>query len=169
MNYLMIGLRLVHILGGIFWVGGALLTFFFIAPSVGASGEAGQKFIGHLMGKTRLVSIMSAAAGANILAGAILYWIDSDGFTSPWQSSGPGIGFGLGAFFAIVGFVFGLMVGSANRQMAALGQQIQGQPTPEQASRMAAIRARLAAISPINAWSLIIAALFMAASRYFSF
>ncbi len=169
MNYLIIALRLIHILGGIFWVGGAVLLFFFITPAIGASGEAGQKFIGQLMGRTRLVSIMSAAAGANVLAGAFLYWIDSDGFTSAWLRSGPGIGFGLGAVFALIGFAVGLMVGGANRQMAALGAQVKGQPTPEQASQMAAIRSRLATLGPINTWSLIIAALFMATSRYFSF
>ncbi len=169
MNYLMIFLRLVHVLGGVFWVGAGLLLFFFITPAVGASGEAGQKFMGQLVGKSRLTMILSAAAGSTILAGAILYWIDSDGFTSAWLSSGPGIGFGIGAVFGLIAFVSGLMVGRANGELASLGSQIQGKPTEAQASRMSAIRSRLATVGRINAWCLLLAALFMGTARYFSF
>lgn len=169
MNYLMVLLRLVHILGGVFWVGTGLLLFFFVSPSVMATGEAGTKFMGHLVGKSRLMMLTSAAAGSTVLAGAILYWIDSDGFSSTWLSSGPGIGFGLGAVFAIIAFISGIMVGRANTQLAALGREVQGQPTAAQASRLAALRARLGMVGAINAWCLILAAALMGTARYFSF
>ena len=41
MSYLIIFLRLVHILAGVFWVGTAFVMTFYIAPTVGATAEAG--------------------------------------------------------------------------------------------------------------------------------
>ncbi|MGZ9166631.1 MAG: hypothetical protein ACXW4U_15780, partial [Anaerolineales bacterium] len=76
MTYLIWLLRIVHIVGGVFWVGGTFMMAFFIAPTVGATAEAGQKFIGHLMGDLKFSNRMSAVAGLTILAGLILYWID---------------------------------------------------------------------------------------------
>src|SRR5919108_4541374 len=107
MNYLVIALRIIHIVAGIFWVGGTLMMAFFIGPSIGATGEAGQKFVGHLMNNLKFSNRIAAAAGLTILAGFILYWIDSDGFTSAWMSSGAGRGFGIGAVFALSRLVFG--------------------------------------------------------------
>src|ERR1041384_3508220 len=94
MIYLIWLLRIVHIVGGVIWVGGTLTMTFFIGPTIGATAEAGQKFVGHLMSNLKFSNRMSAAAGLTILAGFILYWIDSQGFSSPWMSSGAGRGFG---------------------------------------------------------------------------
>jgi len=104
-----------------------------------------------------------------VLAGASLYWIDSGGLTSAWMHSGAGLGFGIGAFFGLIGFVFGMQVGNTNGALAKLGAQIQGKPTPEQMAQIGALRKRLSIVSPINAYSLILAALFMAIARYLQF
>src|SRR5512132_3321008 len=96
MTYLIWLLRIIHIVGGIVWVGGTLIMTFFIAPTVGATAEAGQRFVGHLMNNLKFSNRMAAASGSTILAGFILYWIDSQGFTSPWMTSGAGRGFGIG-------------------------------------------------------------------------
>ena len=80
MNIYLIWLfRIIHIVAGVFWVGGVLMMTFFIAPTVGATGEAGQKFVSHLMSNLKFSARMSAAAGLTILAGGILYWNDSAG------------------------------------------------------------------------------------------
>lgn len=169
MNGLMIVLRLVHIISGIFWVGGGLVMFFFIVPTLGATAEAGQKFAQHLLTQTRFTAIVTSAAILTVLAGASLYWIDSDGLTSAWMQSGAGLGFAIGAFFALIGLIFGLMVGNTNGTLAKLGSQIQGSPTPEQMTQIGALRKRLSVISPINTYSLIFATLFMAIARYLRF
>ena len=77
-----------------------------------------------------------------------------------------GLGFGVGAFFGLIGLVFGAMVGSTNGALAKLGAQIQGKPTPDQMTQIGALRKRLALVSPINVYSLILATLLMAISRY---
>lgn len=169
MNIVMLILRLVHIFGGVFWVGAALMLSFFISPTAGATAENGQKFMQHLMGRTRLSTMMSAAGGSAVLAGILLYLIDSGGFTSAWMRSGAGIGFGIGGVFGLIGFVFGIMIGRNNTALGKLGAQIQGQPTPEQLVQIAAIRKNLSVVTPINTWALILSTLFMASARYFFF
>ena len=169
MIYLIWLLRIIHIVGGIFWVGGTLMMAFFIAPTVGATAEAGQKFIGHLMGNLKFSNRMTTAAGLTIVAGFILYWIDSAGFTSAWMSSGAGRGFGIGAAFALIGFVFGLLVGRTNKAMAALGARFQGKPSAEQMSQMQSLSKRQASLANTSAAMLIIATVFMAIARYFTF
>jgi len=169
MNYLVIVLRLLHIISGVLWVGAGLIMFFFIGPTLGATAEAGQKFAQHLMTRTRFTAVVTVSAILTVLAGASLYWIDSGGLTSAWMHSGAGLGFGIGAFFGLIGFVFGMQVGNTNGALAKLGAQIQGKPTPEQMAQIGALRKRLSIVSPINAYSLILAALFMAIARYLQF
>jgi uncharacterized membrane protein len=167
MIYLIWLLRIIHIVAGVFWVGGTLIMTFFIAPTIGATAEAGQRFAGHLMNDLKFSNRMSAAAGSTILAGLILYWIDSQGFTSAWMSSGAGRGFGIGAAFALIGMVFGIMVGRTTKAMAQLGAQLQGKPTPDQLAQMQSIGQRQATFSRISAAALILATIFMAIARYF--
>lgn len=162
-------LRLVHIIGGVFWVGGALAMNFFISPTLGATGDAGRQFAGHLMGKTRFSMFMTGSAILSVIAGFILYGIDSSWFTSAWQSSGPGIGFGIGAVFALIGLVTGMMNGRNNGILGRLGAQIQGKPTAEQAAQLGTIRKQQAWVVPVNTWSLLLAVVFMAIARYLRF
>lgn len=169
MNTFVIVLRIFHILAGIFWVGAGLIMFFFIGPTLGATAEAGQKFAQHLMTRTRFTIIVSVSALLTVLAGAVLYWLDSDGLSSPWMHSGAGLGFGIGAGFGLLGLIFGMMVGQSNTALARLGAQIQGKPTPEQMTQLTALRKRLSVVSPLNAYSLLIAVFFMAIARYLRF
>jgi len=167
MTYLIWLLRIIHIGAGIFWVGGTLIMTFFVGPTMGATADAGQKFVGHLMNNLKFSNRMAAAAGATILAGFILYWIDSQGFTSPWMSSGAGRGFGIGAGFALIGFVFGILVGRTTRAMAQLGAQMQGKPSPQQLNQMQAIQKQQGTYSMITTITLILAVIFMSIARYF--
>jgi uncharacterized membrane protein len=167
MIYLIWLLRVVHIVGGVFWVGGTLIMTFFIGPTVGAIGDAGQKFVGHLMNSLKFSNRMSIAAGSTILAGFLLYWIDSQGFTSAWMSSGAGRGFGIGAVFGLIGFIFGIMIGRTTKAMAQLGAQMQGKPSPEQIAQMGDIRKKQATYSIVAATTLVLATLFMSIARYF--
>jgi uncharacterized membrane protein len=161
-------LRIIHIGAGVFWVGGVLTMTFFVAPTVGATAESGQKFVGHLMNNMKFSARMSGAAGLTILAGFILYWIDSDGFTSAWMRSGAGIGFGIGAGFALIGFIFGILLGRKMKAMAQLGAQLSqlGTPSAEQMSQMQALRKQQTTYSNISAVTLILAVIFMSVARY---
>jgi uncharacterized membrane protein len=169
MTYFIWFLRIVHIVAGVFWVGGTLIMAFFISPTIGATGEAGQKFVGHLINNLKFSTRMSVASGLTILAGFILYWIDSDGFTSPWMRSGAGTGFGIGAGFALLGLVFGILVGRVTKAMAKLGTQIQGKPSPEQMTQLGTFRKQQVTYSNLAAATLILSVIFMAIARYLVF
>lgn len=166
MNVLVIVLRLIHILGGVFWVGSSIILGFFISPTVAATAESGQRFMANLVTRARIVGWITAAATLTVLAGGSLYWIDSQGLTSPWQYSGPGTGFGLGAFFALLGLAFGMLVGKNLKILVTTGAQIQGKPTPEQIARIQAAQKQLAYSGPISTTALIIALICMATARY---
>ncbi len=169
MTYFIWLLRILHIVGGVFWVGGSLVTMFFVAPSVGATGEAGKQVMGHLIKNMKLSARLSAAAGMTVLAGVILYWIDSQGFSSSWTKSGAGIGFTIGAIFGLIGFVVGIMVGRMNKALAQLGAQIQGKPTAEQMTQLQTIQRQLSTYSKITGPALVLAVIFMSIARYFHF
>jgi uncharacterized membrane protein len=169
MTYYIWLLRIVHIGAGVFWVGGTLMITFFIAPTISATAEAGQKFIGHLMGNLKFSQRMSAAAGLTILAGFLLYWHDSGGFSSAWMRSGAGTGFGIGAGFTLIGFVFGILIGRTTKAMAQLGAQIRGKPSSEQMMQMQALQKKQASYSMTASITLILALVFMSIARYFVF
>jgi len=169
MTYFIWLLRIIHIGAGVFWIGSSMMTFFFLGPAVGATGEAGQKFMGHLINNVKLSNRIAASAGASILAGAILYWIDSQGLTSAWMKSGAGIGFTVGAIFALIGFAAGILVGRMNKALAQLGGQLQGKSTPEQVTQLQTIQKQLVMYTRISAPALILAVIFMSIARYLHF
>ena len=139
---------------------------FFVGPTVQATGEAGQKFMAHLVTKAKISMRITIAAILTVLAGGWLYWIDSGGLTSAWKNSGSGIGFGVGALFALVGLVFGIMVGVNIEALVKMGGQIQGKPTPNQMNQIQAIQKRLEAVGTIGSVALVLALACMATARY---
>lgn len=169
MNVLMLVLRIVHIGAGIFWGGGALLMNYFFGPTVKATNQVGQQFAGHLMLKTKFVTVMTIMAVLTVLAGASLYWLDSDGFTSAWIKSNTGIGFAIGGLFGLVAFIAGAIFGQLNKRLATVGSQVQGKPTPEQMVEIQSLQKRIATATKFHVPSLILAILLMSASRYLLF
>jgi len=160
--YLVWLLRIIHIVAGVVWVGGTLIMTFFIGPTVGATGEAGQKFVGHLMSNLKFSNRMAAASGLTILAGFILYFRGG----AALMESRFGIGLGIGALFALIGFVAGMFIGRTIKAMAELGAQMQGKPTPDQLKEMQALQKRQATVSMISTVAVILATVFMAIARY---
>jgi hypothetical protein len=147
---------------GVFWVGGTLIMTFFVGPTVGATGEAGQKFVGHIMNNLKFSNRMAAASGLTILAGFLLYF---RGGTALMESRF-GIGLGIGAVFALIGFVSGMMIGRTIKAMAQLGAQMQGKPSPDQLTQMQALQKRQTTVSMISTVSVVLATVFMAIARY---
>jgi uncharacterized membrane protein len=169
MDYLKIVLRLIHILAGTFWVGSSIFAGLFIGPTVQATGEAGQKFMAHLIAKAHISARITGSAILTVLAGGWLYWIDSDGLTSAWKTSGPGWGFGIGAVLALIGLAFGSMVGRSNHTLGTLAAEIQGKPTPEQLGKIQAAQKQLSLAGPASMIALILSLLCMATARYWLF
>jgi hypothetical protein len=128
--------------------------------------------MGYFMGQTRFNLVMWTSALTTVIAGFILYWIRSAGFTSDWIHSGPGIGFGTAAGFAVLGLIVGIFQGKNSNALAQLGRQIQSQgapPSPEQAASLQNLGRALGIGGMLNAAFLILATVGMAIARYLSF
>lgn len=169
MNAYLLVLRLVHIFAGMIWGGGALIMEFFIGRTIAATGESGQQFAQHLLNRLRMHNFMTMMAIATVLAGVLLYWHDTDGFTSAWMTSSAGIGFGIGAAFGLIAFAFGVIFGRTNAALAKIGSQIQGKPTNEQLVQIQTLQKRIRTVSPLHTYTMILAMIFMATARYFVF
>lgn len=159
-------LRIIHIVFGTFWVGGAITTAFFLLPTVKATGPIGGQFAGQLMARTRLPTVLTASGGIAVLAGLILYggvWAGT-GFT------GPAAIFAIGGAIAIIAMILaGAIVRPAADKLAALGRAMAGQgspPTAGQTAEREQLMNRLTSMTQINAVLLIITVVFMAIGRY---
>jgi len=166
MHYLTVILRLLHVVSGAFWFGSSMMLSFFISPTVAATADAGQRFMGYLVKQRRVVIVISALAGITVLAGAGLYWIDSNGFSSAWTWSSTGLVFGLGGVLGLIGFIFGMQIGTNINKIVKTGSEIQGKPTDEQMSLIQTAQKRLRVVGPISAYSLILAVICMSVARY---
>lgn len=165
-------LRLLHIVSGIFWVGSALMLTFFIMPAVGATEDAGQKFMAYFMRRTSFNQVIIISSLTSVIAGIILYWIDSNGLTSGWMHSGPGLGFGLGGLAGLLGLYFGILQNRRSNALSQLGQQIESQgvpPTGEQLAAIQTLQAQLRSGGFWNAGFLLLAAILMATARFWVF
>ena len=166
MQYLTIVLRLLHVGGGAFWFGRAMMMGFFISPTVAATAEVGQKFMGYLVNKARIHIVLTVAASLTILAGAGLYWIDSNGLTSAWTRSSAGLVFGIGGILGLVGYIFGMLIGKNISVLARVGAEVQGKPTTDQMNMIQAAQKQLRVVGPVSAFALILAVICMSVARY---
>jgi hypothetical protein len=171
--FLLIVLRLVHVVAGILWSGAAVYYLFLVKPSVKAIGPAGPQFMQNMTQRRKLPLFMMANSLLTVLAGGVLFWISSGGFTIGWIMSGPGLGFTIGAAAALVAFLFGAFgIGPTSGQLGALGGQIAASgkgPTPDQAVKMQALGKRLDFAEWVDFIMLAIAMLTMATARYWIF
>ena len=171
MDWLVVLLRLLHIGGGIFWVGGAFTFFLFVAPSLERLAPPDRKtFLDGLIGQRRFASIILAAATITILAGAALYWRASGGLHPAFVSSGVGLGFTIGGLAGLGAWLIAaLVIGPTFTRLSGLSDEIlvAGRaPTAAEGARLAGLGARLRLASRALLTFLAIAALFMAISRY---
>jgi len=169
MNYYLLILRILHIGAGAFWVGNVLMLVVFINPALQATGETGQKFVDYLVSKKRFNTESSGAGAMAGIAGILLYWHDSQGLTSAWLHSSAGIGFGIGAGFALVAFIFGIITDRKMKAITQFREQFQVTPTDEQTSQLQVLGKQQSTYLYICAAALSLALWVMATARYFVF
>ncbi len=125
MNLLMIALRIVHIVLGVFWAGTVFFVVSYLQPSVKAIGPQGGPFMQQLL-QRRFFNVLPAIAALTIAAGLALYWRDSAGFTGAWMGTRTGMAFGTGGVLSLVAFVIGWFVmRDATLKALALGPKAQ--------------------------------------------
>jgi uncharacterized membrane protein len=159
-------LRLLHVVGGIFWVGSALFMAWFLLPAQRAAGPAGGDFVRRVMFERKLVVYMPVALTLTLLSGFLLY----GRMGSAWARSNSGIAFGIGGGAALLAAVVGMIFGSrTGRKIAALGKTMQaagGAPDPARAAEMSALQGRALTTARVVSTLLLFAACMMAVARY---
>jgi uncharacterized membrane protein len=170
--YLLI-LRIVHIFGGIFWVGGSIMHVAFIEPSAKATAPEGHKFMQYLVGKGRFSIFMTISSALTVLSGAFLFWYASGGLKPGWITSGPGLVYTVGSVVGIVVYIFGMtLVKPRADQLGVLGHEIEaagGPPTPAQMAQLQKLDQELSTVGRVDFVLLAIATLAMATARYWFF
>jgi uncharacterized membrane protein len=161
-------LRLIHILGGIFWVGTTVMLAAFLLPTARATGREGGKFMQYLMQQRRLQLYLGVAMLLTVLSGITLYARMAAATHGAWAGSAPGIAYGVGAVAAILGAAIGGSIGaSAGRKMLAVGQSIGTTgPSAEQEAELTRLQTRMATGARLAAGLLVVAAGAMAVGRY---
>jgi hypothetical protein len=163
-------LRLVHILGGVFWVGSVMFMTLLMAPSLRAVGPGAGPVMNQLVKVRRLPILMMISAIATMGAGIWLLVIASAGQPGLYMQSGPGRTFSLGATFALLAFLVGMAVNMpASNRIAALGSAAAargGPPTPEEQAEMQRLQGRMSTASQVVMVLLILTTCAMAVARY---
>lgn len=164
--------RLIHILSGVFWVGGILIFARFIFPTARALGPAAGPFMDQVVRVRKLPRALILAGVFSVLSGVGLYWRDSMGFRAEWMATPTAMVLGTGGLLAIAALVIGVTVNAPTAQrLAALSGKIQAQggpPTPEQEAEVRRLQKRLGVVLPLITALVVLATVAMALARYVS-
>jgi len=166
----LLALRLIHILSGIFWIGGGLYTFFFLGPAL-ASTPAVMGQVMAALQKRRIFTAQQIAAALVVLSGLRLLMIDSAGFSGSYFATGPGRTFAIAGAFAILAGIFNFGVARPTMERAvAVGAALAASADSSEKARLTQqldrLRKRAATAGMLAVTSGILAASGMAVARY---
>jgi hypothetical protein len=170
MDALLIFFRIIHVGSAMTWFGGAIVSSFFLQPTVAALGVAGQPFMEHLMNRRKLGVMFPIVGALTVLSGAVLYWRDSGGLQLTWITTPTGLAFTVGGLAAIVAFVGGgILIGPGVAEQTAVRGELaagDGVPTAAQQERLDRADRRLTLAGRVDLPLLLLAGLTMAVARY---
>ncbi len=163
-----IALRIVHIGSAILWAGGSVFIERFVQPTADELGEAGESFMTAMV-QRHIALYFPIVSGLTVVAGGLLYWIDSGGNVVGYLTGGgSGTIFGIGGIAGLVAFLVGSVgVGPNAMKLTKASEAIATSgPTPELEARVAAARAGIHLAGRIGIVMLGIAIVCMASARY---
>jgi len=136
--------KLVHVLIGAFWFGGAVVGTFYLTAAARALGPAAGPVIKYVIGVRKLSVVLNIAAGLTVLTGLVLYDRLSDHFRHPMFDTSYEKFLTLGATFGILAVVWGgAVVSRSAKRLGVLTMNLTGPPTPEQAAEIAGLHQRM--------------------------
>lgn len=163
-------LRLVHVLGGIFWVGAGLFNLVFLGPAMAAAGPAAGPMM-EVFRRRRMFVVMPTVALLTILSGLRLMMIASGNFSAAYFTTGAGRAFAFGGACAIVVFVVGLgLAMPMQKRLGTLGPLIAAASDESTRAHLQAeaarLQGRMRVVGPVTTTLLVLAAVSMAVARY---
>lgn len=161
-------LRLIHVVGGIIWVGSTVFSFVFLLPAVAQAGAAGGQIMIGLQ-KRKMFTVLPVVAILTMLSGVRLMQIVSGGFSPSYFATPMGKGYAISGLLAIIGFLIGVTV--ARPGAIRLGKLQQSAVSDESSKEMIqkeirALRSRVAMAGTTTLVLLLLSAAGMAISRY---
>jgi hypothetical protein len=170
MDVLMVAMRIIHILLGVFWAGTIFFVVLYLEPSVRAAGPDGAKVMQGIMDR-KFMTVMPTVAFLTIAWGTVILMklmrVMPDGFMgTPY-----GISLSVGATAAMVAFIIGITVmRSATLAAGKLMAEINGQPenadNDKKMAQVQALRLKARRGAKSVAHLLAVAVIGMAAARY---
>ena len=166
----MLTLRLIHILSAITWLGGGILTAFFLIPAISGSPAAMGELMEGLK-RRRYFVFQPVFATLTILSGLRLLWIDSAGFTGSYFDTATGKAFSWGGLAAIIAYIVSYAIafplnGRAGKIAARLKGTAQGAEREELAASLNRVRRRAGIATLATVLLGVLAACAMAVARY---
>jgi uncharacterized membrane protein len=162
-------LRIVHILGGAFWVGSAIYSTLFLVPALGTLGPTAGQVFGALQ-KRHLMNTVFVSSVLAILSGLRLLWIASGGSSSAYMATPVGRTFAWSGALALVAFLIGMLVSRpSGLRMGRIGAQLATAPADERPVLMAEmqrLRQRNTVGSMTVAVLLVLTTIGMSVARY---
>lgn len=170
MDPVVIVLRVIHVVCGVYWAGTLFFVATYLQPAVSEAGPGGVGVMQALM-RRRFLDVMPAVAILTILSGLDLFRRASGNFSPDWIGSRHGLTLTIGSLAAIVAFVIGVSVlRPGARRLGPLVQSAQQLPEgTERDARLADVarlRRRNALTGRWIAALLAVAVLGMAVARY---
>ncbi len=161
--------RIIHVVGGVIWVGSMFFVATFLIPAMNEAGPDAGKVMAGLTRRNFMI-VIPVIALLTILSGLWLLSRASMGFNDAYLSSGPGRTYSLGAGFAIIAFLIGMTITRPTMgKIMKLSQAAATASPAERESIMAQVgglRAKAAMWGKVVAFLLLGAATLMALGRY---
>ncbi|HEV8421284.1 MAG TPA: hypothetical protein VGR13_08020 [Actinomycetota bacterium] len=164
--------RFFHIVAGVLWVGSAFLFVGFIGPSAAEVGPAAGPLLTAAVKKRKVVKVITALGGINVLAGWVLWLRNMDlyGSLDNWVSSRFGLVITIGAVLATISLFVGTIgVGRNVERLVDLGNEMAvsgAAPSTEQQARMGGLISALERHGKLDLVLLLLATIAMATARY---
>ena len=166
MDWLTIGLRIVHVVAAIIWVGGAALIVLYVQPAAEKLGPAGGQFLQELFLRRKVSRYFAIAATLVVIAGVSLYLKNYLSVATTL----PALTFLAGGILGIIAWARGgTVLQRAFGNVAAISEEMKsagGPPSAELMARQQAATAKLRTIGQQDLVLILTAAVLMSVARY---
>lgn len=168
-TWVLILLRIVHIVAGVAWVGFAFMFAGFIAPLARSRGPLdGSRFLNTLLDHRWFSTYISSAEGLAVITGGVLYWRLSGGFDGGWMMSPPGLAFGVSGLAGLVALIVSIGISRTLSSLYSLGEEYvnESDEDPSRIGRFHQLHRTLARYNRLYVLLLAAAVVGMATARY---
>jgi uncharacterized membrane protein len=128
MDPILIVLRTVHVVGGVFWAGAILFVVHFLEPAVREAGPDGAQ-VTQALRRRHYLEVVPTVAFFTLVSGYALYWRTFGRIHPGPGSSGPELAYALGGLASLMAFLVGVtLLRPSALRMGSLGAELAQTP-----------------------------------------